>query len=444
MDGVLMKFVIAFAPLFSKPVFERVKVLLTGAILSPASRTVTNALRVMGLSGEPHFQQFHRVLNRARWSCLIGAKILLKLLIQVFGSKDQIVIGFDDHLERRRGKKIKAKGIYRDAVRSSDSFFVKASGLRWMSFMLLTEVPFACKVWALPFMTILCPSEKYHSGKGIRHRKLTRRARQAILLIKRWLPDFQLIFVGDSSYAAIDLLNAIRAKVTMVTRLRLDAALYKPAPARTKGQFGRPRKKGKRLENLTQIVKNPDTGWEKTVVNWYGVEKEIEITSGRCVWFHVGKEAVPIRWVIVRDPSEEFETQALLCTNQDGEPQQIVEWFIKRWQVEVTFEESRRHLGIETQRQWSDKAIQRTTPCLFGLFSIITMMAQELSASGKLKIRSAIWYQKEVATFSDAIGCVRQQIWESRSFQTSENEWEMIKIPRSFLNTLTDTLCFAA
>ncbi len=168
MDGVLMKFVIAFAPLFSKPVFARVKVLLTGAILSPASRTVTNALRVMGLSGESHFQQFHRVLNRAGWSCLGGSKILLKLLIKVFGSKDQIVIGFDDHLERRRGKKIKAKGIYRDAVRSSDSFFVKAGGLRWMSFMLLTEVPFACKVWALPFMTILCPSEKYHTERGVK------------------------------------------------------------------------------------------------------------------------------------------------------------------------------------------------------------------------------------------------------------------------------------
>ena len=130
MDGVLMKFVIAFAPLFSKPVFARVKVLLTGAILSPASRTVTNALRVMGLSGESHFQQFHRVLNRAGWSCLGGSKILLKLLIKVFGSKDQIVIGFDDHPERRRGKKIKAKGIYRDAVRSSDSFFARS---RWVT-----------------------------------------------------------------------------------------------------------------------------------------------------------------------------------------------------------------------------------------------------------------------------------------------------------------------
>ncbi len=447
MDCVLMKFVIAFAPLFSKPVFQRVKVLVTGAILTPSSRTVTNALRVMGLSQEKHFQQFHRVLARASWSSLAGSRLLLQLLIKAFGVGNQLVIGFDEHLERRRGKKITAKGIYRDAVGSSDSFFVKASGLRWMCFALLTEVPFARKIWALPFLTILCPSERYHRERGIRHRKLTDRARQAILQIAKWFPTLELIFVGDSSYAALDLLNAVREKAVIVTRLRLDAALYEPAAAKTKGQkgqIGRPRKKGKRLENLTEVIKHPQTRWQKILVNWYGVEKEIEITSQRCVWFHIGKQAVPIRWVIVKDPLGKFQTQALLCTNQEAEPQKIVDWFIRRWQVEVTFEEARRHLGIETQRQWSEKAIGRTTPCLFGLFSLIAMMAQEMSTSGKLKIRSAVWYEKRVATFSDAIGCVRQCLWESRSFQTSENEWEMIKIPRSFLNTLTDTLCFVA
>jgi len=341
-----MKFVIAFAPLFSKPVFQRVKVLVKGAILSPASRTVTNALRVMGLSQEKHFQQFHRVLSRASWSSLRGSEILLGLLIKAFGLGNELVIGFDDHLERRRGQKISAKGIYRDAVRSSDSFFVKASRLRWMSFMLLTEVPFAKRIWALPFLTILCPSQRYHQSQGIRHRKLTDRARQAILQIARWFPAKELIFVGDSSYAALDLLNAVREKAVMVTRLRLDAALYEPAQVKQKGQVGRPRKKGKRLENLTEVIKDSKTTWKKVSLNWYGVEKEILITSGKCVWFHMGKEAVPIRWVIVKDPLGKFETQALLCTNQEAEPQKIVEWFIRRWQVEVTFEESRRHLGI--------------------------------------------------------------------------------------------------
>jgi len=440
----LMKFVIAFAPLFSKPVFQRVKVLVSGAILAPASRTVTNALRVMGLSQEKHFQNYHRVLGRAEWSCLKASRCVLNLLLKAFGLSDEIVIGFDDTVERRRGKQIKAKGIYRDAVRSSKSFFVKTSGLRWLSFMLLTEVGFAKKVWALPFLTVLCPSERYDLMRGMRHRKLTDRARQAILLIKRWLPEFNLVLVGDGSYAAIDLLNAVREQVTVVSRLRLDAALYRKARARRTGQVGRGRKKGKRLPTLQAVIENPKTKWKAiSIKNWYGEpNRKIEITSGKCVWYHVGKEAVPIRWVMIRDPVAKFETQAVLCTKVDAVPKKIIEWFIKRWQVEVTFEESRRHLGIETNRQWSDKAINRTTPCLYGMFSLITMVAQELAKGGKLKIRSAVWYQKEVATFSDAIGCVRQYLWERRSFQTSPNEVEMIKIPRPLLECLTDTLCF--
>jgi hypothetical protein len=446
MPSLLMKFVIAFAPLFSKPVFKRVQVLVMGAIVAPGSRTVTNALRVMGLSREKHFQAYHRVLSRAVWSSLRGSRILLELLRKAFIKGTELVIGLDDTVERRRGKQIKAKGIYRDAVRSSGSFFVKTSGLRWLSFMLLTEVPFAKRVWALPFLTVLCPSERYDRTRGIRHRKLTDRARQAILTIKRWLPDFDLVFVGDSSFAVLDLLTAVKDQVTVVSQIRLDAALYKRAAAKKPGQMGRPRKKGLRLPTLQAIIDNPKTKWKRLQIkHWYGEkDREIEIVSGKCVWYHVGKQAVPIRWVIIRDPRQKFETQALLCTNRKASPRRIVEWFIKRWQTEVTFEETRRHLGIETNRQWSDKAIQRTTPCLMGMFSLVAMVAQELSKQGKLKMRQAVWYHKEVATFSDAIGCVRQQIWEWQSFQTSGAEVEMIKIPRPYLECLTDTLCFVS
>ncbi len=299
-------------------------------------------------------------------------------------------------------------------------------------------------MWALAFLTVLCPSQRYDEERGIRHRKLTERARQAILLIKRWLPDLDLVFVGDGGFAVIDLLNAVREEVTVVSKLRLDAALYRKATARRKGQLGRGRKKGKRLPTLQAIIDNPPTKWKTLPLkNWSGeANRRIEIKSGKCVWYHVGKEAVPIRRVIIRDPLGKFETQAVFSTRTEASPKQIVEWFIKRWQLEVTFEEARRHLGIETQRQWSDKAINRTTPCLFGLFSLITMVAQELANGGKLQIRSAIWYHTELATFSDAIGCVRQYLWEWRSFQTSQNEVEMIKIPRPLLKCLTDMLCF--
>lgn len=134
----------------------------------------------------------------------------MNLLIKAFVTGSELVIGFDDTTQRRRGRQIKAKGIYRDAVRSSKSFFVKTSGLRWLSFMLLSEIPFAERVWALPFLTVLCPSERYDEERGIRHRKLTDRARQAILLIGRWLSEKTLVFVGDSSFAALALLTAVK------------------------------------------------------------------------------------------------------------------------------------------------------------------------------------------------------------------------------------------
>src|SRR5712691_9810683 len=150
---------------------------------------------------------------------------------------------------RRRGAKIAAKGIYRDPVRSSKEHFVKASGLRWVSLQLLAAVPWAQRVWALPFFTVLAPSERYAQERGRRHKTLPDWGRQMIGQLRRWLPDRVLVVVADSSYAALDLLAAaagLRQPVTVVTRLRLDAALYDPAPPRAPGKRGRPRLTGRR------------------------------------------------------------------------------------------------------------------------------------------------------------------------------------------------------
>src|SRR3990172_6117940 len=228
----------AFARLFSKRIWEHARILLIGAILSPAERTVTAALRVMGLSGEKHFQNFHRVLNRAVWSSLEASHVLLGLLISTFATSGPIIMGLDDTIERRRGSKIKAKGIYRDPVRSSYSHFVKASGLRWLSLMLLAPIPWAKRVWALPFLTVLAPSERYYTDKVRKHKKLTDWARQVLLQLRRWLPGRKLVVVMDSSFAAIDFLWQVAnlaSPIGMITRFRLDAALYepvKPAPGK--------------------------------------------------------------------------------------------------------------------------------------------------------------------------------------------------------------------
>lgn len=259
--------------------------LLVGSILAPGKRTVTSALRVMGRSNEVHFQNYHRVLSRAVWSSLAASRILLALLVSAFAPEGALVMGIDDTIERRRGDRIKAKGIYRDPVRSSHSHFVKASGLRWLSLMLLVEIEWAGRVWALPFLTCLCPSERYYKERGRAHRKLTKRTRQMLLLVKRWLPQREVVVVADSSFAALELLGAVREAVTMSTRLRMDAALYKAAPAREAGQMGRPRKKGVRLPTLKEVLADPTSPWQPLLINgWYGErEQRVEIASGTCV-----------------------------------------------------------------------------------------------------------------------------------------------------------------
>ena len=223
-----------FAPLFDGRTWQKAMVLLIGTILSPGKRTVTSALRVLGLKDERQFTLFHQVLNRASWSTLAVSQCLLDLLIRfIYPVNDPLVFGIDETIERRWGKKITMRGIYRDPVRSSKSHFVKASGLRWISLMLLTPVVWAQRIWALPVMTAIAPSERYYKEGGRLPKTLTERAFQMIVQLRRWLPHRTMVIVGDSTYAALDLLakcQALAQPVTFVTRLRMDAALYEPAP----------------------------------------------------------------------------------------------------------------------------------------------------------------------------------------------------------------------
>jgi hypothetical protein len=444
----LLNIIVCFAPLFSKRVFQHAKVLLAGAILAPGKRTVTAALRVMGKSQEKNFQTYHRVLNRDRWSAVAAARILLGLLSDTFASSGVLVFGIDDTIERRRGDNIRAKGIYRDPVRSSHSHFVKASGLRWLCCMLLCEVSWANRIWALPFLTVLCPSERFYKERGLKHQTLVERAWQVIQLVCRWMPDRAVVFVADSSFAVIQLLKQVSnlRQASLITRLRMDAALYDAPPQRKPRQMGRPRMKGARRETLKAVLNDPKTEWKRIgVSNWYGGgERKVDISTDTAVWYHTGLPPVDIRWVLIRDPQGEFEPQALLSTKLDHTPQQILSWFVRRWTMEVTFEEVRAHLGVETQRQWSDLAIARTTPALMALYSIVTLTSGALMKAETNVIRTAAWYAKRQPTFSDAIALLRSLLWSQSYFSMSDSGSEIIKIPRSLLERLTDAVCYAA
>lgn len=436
-----------FAPLFSKKVFEHAKVLLTGCLLVVGRRTVCSALRAVGLSQEKQFHKYHRVLSLAKWSCYKASKPLLKLLVDHFFDKSSpLVFGIDETIERRRGQQIKAKGIYRDPVRSSRSHFVKCSGLRWISLMLLTPISWANRIWALPFLTVLAPSERYYKERGKRHKKVTDWARQMMLQLSRWLPNRLIIIVADSTYAVIELLAAVRHRVCVITRLRLDAALYDFVPPRPKGRPGRNRKKGERLNNLKDIIDAPDTKWNEIIIpQWYNHGTvEVLVATGTAIWYHSGMTPLPIRWVLIKDPKGIIKPSALLCTKLDLAIDQIIDSFIQRWTVEVTFEEVRAHLGVETQRQWSDLAIARTTPILMALFSIITIWAHQLYPLQLVNMKPCAWYQKSHPTFSDAIAAVRTHIWRENYFSTSSFKDNIDNLKTKYFSILVDIATRAA
>jgi hypothetical protein len=434
-----------FAPLFSRRVWCHAQLLLLGAILAPGARTVTASLRVMGLAMEHRFTNYHRVLNRATWSALQASRILLGVLVaRLVPPGAPIVLGADDTVERRSGRQITGKGCYRDAVRSTKKHVIRCFGLKWVVMMLLVPVPWAQRVWALPFLTTLGrPVEK---AMPRRHKTSVDWVRQMMRQVRRWLPERQLVLVVDGGFAAVSLaLACVKSQVAMVSRLRWDAALYHPSGPQPLGKRGPKPLKGKRQRRLQVWAERADTPWETVEVDWYGGRrKQLWVFSHTALWHTRGLPPVDIRFVLVSDPEGKLRMEAFFCTDLQATPVQILEWVVMRWSVEVTFEESRAHLGVETQRQWSDQAIARTTPVLLGLFSLVTLLALQLSHDGQIPVPVTAWYHKAEPTFSDCLGLVRQHLWRARYLVHSTPDAECILFPQEALDLLIHGLSLAA
>ena len=431
-----------FAGLFSRPVWAHVQVLLVGALLCRGPRTVAAVLRVMGCGQEKRFEKYHRVLSRACWSGLQGSQTLLGVLVPLLPVTWPLLVGIDATLERRRGRKIAAKGCYRDAVRSTEPHVVPCCGLTWLVMMLFVPLPWSPRPWALPFFTVLAPSARANAAAGKRHKTTIDWTMQMVKVVARWLRGRPWVRVGDGGYACVKLARTCQASgVTLVSRLRLDAQLHAfpgPVPA---GKRGRKPKKGPRLPQLRTLVEAPEPSWQTVDVDWEGgVSKRVRLRSATCLWYTPGEDPVPIRWVLVVDPAGKLRPAAFFSTDLALEPPTIVEWFVLRWGVEVTFEESRRHLGVATQRQWSALAIARSTPALFGLFALVCVMAARLAATRPVSVRVTAWYRKEEATFSDILAWVRRVLWAAYYFPQSPGQDEHVLLRSQAWDILLDQL----
>jgi len=439
-----------FAPVFSERIWDWVQVLVMGAILAPKQRTVTAVLRITGLSQEAQYQNYHRVLNRAHWSSLRVSHILLRLLVAAFvPAGEPVGLAADETLERRRGARIAAKGHFRDPLLSSEKKSVTREGLRWVSMMLLVRVPWSRRPWALPFLTVLAAHEKTNQALGRRHKTSIDWVQQMTSQVRCWLPERRLVLLTDGGLIAVRLglrCRHYRHPVTFVSRLHLNIRLFEPPQPKPQGKRGKAPRLGPRQPTLQARLDDPQTAWTRQTIPWYGGKsRQVEWVSGTALWHTPSQTTpLPIRWVLVRDPAGKFKAAAFCCTDLTVSAEQIIAWYVLRWNVEVTFQECRAHLGLETQRQWNTLAIARTTPALLGLFSLVILLAHQLLDDQSLPTRSAVWYTKPEPTFSDVIAFVRRYLWQHGKFTNSLKNTRLVEFPAAVLDDLVDTLCYVA
>lgn len=425
-----------FRPAFQAGTYEKVVEFLIGTVLGRGRRTVTSALRVLGKGQARTWSNYHQVLNCARWSGLTVSQLLLELSVATVVSRGAIVtIAVDETLERRWGPQIRKCGHWRDSRSSSKRLHVSSRGLRWLVFAVVVQVAWSEYALALPFLSVLLTTPKVSAKLGQRHKTVAQVTGQVLIWLRRTLAGYPICLVGDGAYAVIELgLRCQRCQVTLVVPLRLDARLFEPPSRPPTKSRGRPPLVGARLPTLAEVAVSSITRWQRSCVPWYG--------ATTALWYSTGTPPLPIRWILVRDPSGKRATRAFLTTDLQQAPPTMIQQFVLRWSLEVAFEESRAHLGIETQRQWSDLAIARTTPALFGLFSLVVLMANTLQPTQAQPGEQAAWYVKRHTTFHDLLCLVRQRIWHQRLFQTAVLTPELQKISPESFDQLLSAVCY--
>lgn len=418
-----------FHILFSRVSWFTASELLLGAILCTGNRTVSGILRTLGLGDKKGFSKYHRILNHLDWPLKRGSEILLKMLLKLTSSERPVIL-IDETLERRWGKKIQAKGYYRDAVRSSKSQVVKTSGLKWLVMAFSFRFKFSPRAFALPFFTVLEPSEKFAKAKGKRHKTTLNWSIQMVKQLVRWVPAVPFILVGDGGFACAELAwVCFHNNIALISRLKMNAGLYALPEAPIPGKRGRKPKKGARLCSFKEMLALEGLAWEYAEITGYdGEKKRVKYLTNTAMWGADGFCPIAIRWVLVVDTTGEMSPLPLMSTDVNLTAIKIIELYVDRWGLEVTFQESREHLGVETQRQWSEAAIERTTPILMATYSLVCLIGNRMNEEAALAPEMAAWYAKKRVCFSDLLKAVRTDLWKGQLFYRKEFSDPSVKI----------------
>ncbi len=432
-----------FAPAFTAATFARAQLLGVAAILTTGRRTVANLLRTVADLTEGDPSCYHRVLSLAHWSGLTLAALLTRFIIRHFWPQGRIRLAGDDTVTEHPGRKVHGKARHRDAVRSSHSYTAWRWGHKWVVLAILVQFPFARRPWALPVLVTLYRSPQDNKARGRPHKTPAQLMQRLLRLLLRWFPDRQFVFAGDSGYGSHEvasLAHHSQGRLVVVSKFPADANLYE-APPPYAGK-GRPRVKGPKRPAPQEVVAKA----ERTRLNvaWYGGgRRDVEVVSGVGHWYRAGQGLVEVRWVYVHDLTGTHRDEYFYSTDVTMTPQEIIEEYTGRWNIETTFEDARAYLGLESTRGWCARTVGRAEPCLLGLYSVVALMYWLLPAEDQDQ-GCVEWEGKQSVTFSDAITAVRRWLWTHWVFPRAGHADAFAKLPQAFQQLLLYALAPAA
>jgi len=435
-----------FVPACNPPTFVRLQLLAVAAVLTTGRRTVCNLLRTLGHLAQGAPSSYHRVLSEAHWSGLRLAALLARFLLRHCWPQGAVPLVGDDTVSAHPGKKVYGKARHRDPVRSSHSYTAWRWGHKWVVLAVLVRFPFAQRPWVLPVLVALYRSEDDNRRRGRPHKTPAQVMQVLLRLLLRWFPDRTFRFAGDQGYGSHDMADFARrtqGRLHLVSKFHPRANLYEPPPPVVgKKPNGRPRKKGVKLPGPQEVVAHS----ARTCLNvaWYGGgRRDVEVVSGSGHWYKGGVGLVAVRWVYVHDRTGTHRDEYFYSTDLTLTPAEVIETYARRWNIETTFAEMRAYLGLETTRGRCANTVLRAEPCLFGLYSVVTLWYAQLPAEAQDE-PGVNWEGKATVTFSDAITAVRRWLWTDWVFATGGHESTFAKLPEPLRRTLLYVLAPAA
>jgi hypothetical protein len=348
------------------PTFHSLMTVLTGWVFA-SRRTVTRMILAAGEAADKHYSSYHRLLSAARWSLDAVGLAVFDLIAPYLG--DVVMLGVDDTLARKRGLKMFGAGMHHDPLLSSRGKAITNWGHSWVMLGVIIEFPFRRgHYYCLPLFFRLYLNKK----SAARHRRAYRTrpelAVELLLVLSNHAKNRRFHAVADSAYGGKSVLCHLPENCHLTSRLPLDARLYDAPPSRSPGQPGRPRKRGQRLPSPESLLSER---CRRIFLDIYGRTEAARVAD--CQARVYAAPTTALRVVAVDPLAGGRPRQAFYSTCADASAEEVITWYAMRWSVEVTFHDSKQHLGFEQPQAWSRRAVERTAPLAMLLYSLVVL-----------------------------------------------------------------------